>query len=412
LIPLYPFSLMLDLATTWLETKWATPAYGGWVLGALSLCFFGAATNTMAGWLYVLSGIGLALLGVGAVLPIRSIQTVTIERESIEPVTAGTDLEVALTIHNPTDRLQTLFQVCDLNPLTGVKPPLTTVEQIAPHTSYRWTYQQPTTQRGVYRWERVVLRSGAPIGLFWSRRERVAAAIAYVYPHILKLDRCPLLDAIGNNERQLDRQSASRRLEAANEGMTRSLRPYRYGDPMKAIHWRTSARFGIFQVRELEIDRSGEDITICLDSGATWNDKDFEQAVVAACSLYFYAARSANLNVKLWTAGTGLITGDRQVLETLAAVQTNESSAAELPPTAKVLLTSQPQQLQTLTTGDRWLLWHAESGAATAAASANGINIDPDRALPPQLSNANFATNRESSEYIAASKFTPAADLN
>lgn len=402
---------MLDRTTNWLETKWATPAYGGWVLAVLSLCFFGAATNTMAGWLYVLSGIGLALLGVGAVLPMRSIRDVTIEREQIEPVTAGADLEIVLTIHNPTDRVQNLFQVCDLIPIGGVKPPLTTVEQIAPQTSYRWVYQQPTTQRGVYRWEKVVLRSGAPIGLFWSRRERLAAAVAYVYPQILKLDRCPLLDAMGNNERQLDR-STSRRLEAANEGMTRSLRPYRYGDPMKAIHWRTSARFGVFQVRELEIDRSGQDVVICLDSGATWHDREFEQAVVAACSLYFYAARSANLNVKLWTAGTGLIAGDRQVLETLAAVQMAEASSAELPPISKVLLTSQVQQLQTLTAGDRWLLWHPESFALTTPSGASGINIDPTRSLAPQLGNANFATKWEPPASVNIPRFDRSPDLN
>ena len=34
----------------WLETHWATPAYGGWVLIGIGLSFFGAATNTMAGW--------------------------------------------------------------------------------------------------------------------------------------------------------------------------------------------------------------------------------------------------------------------------------------------------------------------------------------------------------------------------
>ena len=32
-------------------------------------CFFGAAINTMAGWLYVISGVSFALLAVAAVLP-------------------------------------------------------------------------------------------------------------------------------------------------------------------------------------------------------------------------------------------------------------------------------------------------------------------------------------------------------
>nr|MDJ0556239.1 DUF58 domain-containing protein [Microcoleaceae cyanobacterium MO_207.B10] len=59
--------------SNWLETHWVTPAYAGGLLGIFSIFFFGAATNTMAGWLYVISGMSFALLGMGAVLPRRSL---------------------------------------------------------------------------------------------------------------------------------------------------------------------------------------------------------------------------------------------------------------------------------------------------------------------------------------------------
>ena len=134
---------MLNRAAKWLETNWVTPAYAGWLLGILTICFFGAATNTMAGWLYVLSGVGVALLGVAAVLPARSIRALTVSREPILPVTAGTDLEIALTIHNPTAQAQTLFQVQDLTPLNRLNPPQTTVEQVLAGSTYRWVYHQP-----------------------------------------------------------------------------------------------------------------------------------------------------------------------------------------------------------------------------------------------------------------------------
>ncbi|MEI2419271.1 DUF58 domain-containing protein, partial [Arthrospira platensis SPKY2] len=32
--------------TNWLERNWVTPAYAGWLLGFLTVFFFGAATNT------------------------------------------------------------------------------------------------------------------------------------------------------------------------------------------------------------------------------------------------------------------------------------------------------------------------------------------------------------------------------
>lgn len=388
---------MFNRTTQWLETNWVNPAYAGWLLAILTICFFGAATNTMAGWLYVLSGVGVALLAVGAILPARSIQSLTISRGSILPVTAGADLEIALTIHNPTNQIHSLFQVRDLTTLNGLNPPTTTVEQVLPQNEYRWVYRQPTAQRGVYQWDKLVLRSGAPIGLFWCQRYRQVSAIAYVYPQALKLDRCPLLDGMGNSDLHQNRQSADRHLESASEGITRSLRPYRYGDSMRSIHWRTSARYGIFQVRELETELGGQDVTICLDSGVNWDAADFEQAVIAACTLYFYACRFANLNVKLWTAGTGIVVGDRQVLETLAAVQMGESPQTQPAPFPLVLLTSQPQQVETIPTGNRWLLWTHERFTPTPSGSP-GIKIDPQQSLQQQLNSASTST-RETTLY-------------
>ncbi len=381
--------LMLNRATTWLETKWVTPAYGGWLLGVLTICFFGAATNTMAGWLYVLSGVGVALLGVGAILPPRSLQSLTVDREPILPVTAGTDIEIALTIHNPTPQVQILLQVRDLTSFGGRNLPTMAIEQISPQNHYKWIYRQPTAQRGVYQWGKVALLSGAPLGLFWCQRDRFAPAIAYVYPPALKLDRCPLIDGMGSPDRQ-NRQFADRRLEAANEGVTRSLRPYRYGDPIRSIHWRTSARYGNFQVRELEIDRGGQDLAIYLDSSADWDAADFEQAVIAACTLYFYA--DARLDVKLWTARTGLISGTRQVLETLAAVQMNEPIVTELPSIPVVCLTNRSSQLSILPPGSRWIWWNADR--IKTPNGAVGIAIDPSQSLQQQLGSLNLATNR------------------
>jgi uncharacterized protein (DUF58 family) len=371
-----------------LERKWVNPAYAGWLLIVLTICFFGAATNTMAGWLYVLSGLGVALLGIAALLPPRSLKNLTIERLPVAPVTAGDDLEITIEIHNPSPYPQTLFQVLDLSPFRASQPPLTAVEAIAPHGKYTWVYYQPTQQRGIYSWEKLVLRSGAPIGLFWCRRERHNPITTYVYPQILSLSHCPLIDGIGNLDRTPDRQFAHRDLALANEGVTRSLRPYRYGDPLRSIHWRSSARYGEFQVREWEIERGGQDLAICLDNELSWTVEDFEQAVITACSLYFYARRS-QLNVKLWTAGTGLIDDDHEVLEALAAVQMSTANPQALPSLPLVWLTNQPQHLQSLPIGSRWLLWHPAGGSLPDSPHP-GMPIYPDRSLAQQLANTQF----------------------
>jgi uncharacterized protein (DUF58 family) len=100
----------------WLESRWATPSYSGWLLFALSCCFFGAATNTMAGWLYVLSGMIFSLLAIGAIMPVRSLRQLKLERFPLKPVSAGEDLTIEISIKNPTKIPKTLLQVWDVLP--------------------------------------------------------------------------------------------------------------------------------------------------------------------------------------------------------------------------------------------------------------------------------------------------------
>lgn len=340
----------------WLENRWVTPAYSGWVLAGLALCFFGAAVNTMAGWLYVLSGISFALLGMAAVLPARSLLGISIRRHPIQPVSAKDQLTIELEIENQTTQPKTLLQVQDMLPFVLGQPVQAPIETIPPHDSYRWVYYHPTERRGVYRWHTVQLRTATPLGLFWCRRRREVTASAIVYPTVLPLARCPLVDEMGQED-SAQFYSQDRRFQTATEGLTRSLRPYRVGDPNRLIHWRTSARYGELRVRELEVITGGQEIVICLDSAGTWKPDDFEQAVIAAASLYFYAQRQ-QLNVKLWTALTGSVQGERVVLEALAATEAGEEpSVSNLPSYSVIWLSQNPLSLSTLPTGSRWVLW-------------------------------------------------------
>lgn len=346
--------------TNWLETHWVTPAYSGWVIVGVALSFLGSAINTMAGWLYVLSGISFALLAIAAILPMRSLLGISVRRHIIQPVSAGEQLTIELELENQTSHPKTLLQVQDLLPFVLSKPVQAPIEIIAPHDSYRWVYYQPTQRRGVYRWQTVQLRTAAPLGLFWCSRRQDVPATAIVYPTVLPLTNCPLVDEMGQED-SAQHYSQSRRFEAATEGLTRSLRPYRTGDPLRMIHWRTSARYSELRVRELEVVRGGQEVIICLDSAATWQADDFEQAVIAAASIYFYAHKK-QLNVKLWTASTGLVQGDRVVLQTLAATEAGEEPSGSVPPSYSLLWLSQnPLSLSTLPASSRWILWHPGS---------------------------------------------------
>ncbi|MBF2079402.1 MAG: DUF58 domain-containing protein [Synechococcales cyanobacterium T60_A2020_003] len=373
---------IFEAINQWFENRWVAPAYSGWLLLGLAIFFFAAATNTMVGWLYVISGTMIALLAIASVLPPLVLKHLQVKRSPISPISAGNTIQVELHLVNPTPRPKTLFEVYDLLPIVLAPPQRHTVEFVPAQDSYRWVYSQPAPRRGIYRWHTVQLRTAAPLGLFWCRRTVQSPATAIVYPRDLNLSQCPLLDEIGTDTHHFiqSRQQS----HGATEGLTRALRPYRWGDPTRLVHWRTSARYGELRVRELEVLTGGQAVVIGLDSAIAWDDEDcFEQAVTAATSLYFYALRQ-NLSVQLWTAATGLVRGDTAVLETLAGVTMQEDaqdSHIRFPNCPWIWLSQTPAHLAQLPPDSRGIIW----GAIAPSHPHSCLRIQPHQLLQPQL---------------------------
>ncbi len=353
------------------------------------MCFLLAAANTLAGWLYVLSGIGLALLVVAAILSVRSLQDLQIERYPIYAVSAGETLPLAIKVINATSNPKSLLQILDQVPKELGQPQETVIATIPATQSYTWYYALETRQRGIYRWRTVQFRTAAPLGLFWCRRSRWAEARAIIYPTVLSLTQCPLLEQAGlEHSPQVQHQNFSP--QASTTGATRSLRPYRWGDPVRLVHWRTSARYNELRTRELEIHTSQQNLIIALDSASPWHPDHFEQAVIAAASLYIHAGRH-QASVQLWTAASGLQQGQQRVLEVLAQVQPQETVLSPLPSAPVVWLSQQPQSLETLPPRSCWVLWPDPVGSVASRSHLlghsplPGLAIQADQPLQPQL---------------------------
>ncbi len=384
----------------WLETHWVVPAYGGWVLGGLVLFFFGAATNTMAGWLYVMSGVMLALLIIAASLPPQIVRSLVIERQPIFPVMAGEVMTVRLRVSNNSSTSRELLQVEDALPKVLDEVAIATIERLEPHRSFSWIYHCPVSRRGVYRWHSVYLRTAAPLGLFWCRRDRPAPAKAIVYPSILPLAQCPLLDHLGQETHT--QNLSHQHTHLSNEGLTRALRPYRWGDATRLIHWRTSARYGELRVRELEVFTSSPSVILAIDTAMDWNPEYFEQAAIAAISLYTYACQQ-QMNVTIWTAEHGGVHTQPAVYEVLAAMHPSQGMASAAPIADSVVwLTPSSDRIAQLPATHRWLLWPPDATAPSIArtqplyspstssssfpVSTSGLCINPEHDMRSQLS--------------------------
>jgi uncharacterized protein (DUF58 family) len=376
----------------WLERRFATPEFIGGMYFALTLFFFMAATNTLSGWLYVISGVSFALLIVGAVMPKRLLAEMVVVRSQVDPVSVGDDLWIDLTIQNTGGTEKRLLEVCDILPesLSNITQQEVVIELIAPHQQYRWNYEAKTTKRGVFAFRATEIATSSPLGLFRSRRACPSGQKAIVYPTVLPLDRCPLVDQLGRDSSPRQ-YSDEHNYNNATEGLTKTLRPYRWGDPTRLIHWRTSAKFGELRVRELEVTIGGQEVAIALDTSAGWQPEAFEEAVVAAASLYFYAQKS-KLSVRLWTPETGIVQSDRAVLETLAAANISNSLITQteilkdLPELPVVWLSHRNDSIGYLPLGSRWVLWQLLGQPSAKESVANqrslGLTIetiaDPD----------------------------------
>ena len=362
----------------WLERRSATPEFIGGMFAALTVFFFMAATNTLSGWLYVISGVSFALLIVGAVMPRRLLAEMVVVRSQLDPVSVGDDLWIDLTIQNIGGTEKRLLEVCDILPehLSKIGQQEIVIELIAPHQQYRWTYEAKTTKRGVFMFQSTEIATASPLGLFRSRRACPSTQKAIVYPTVLTLDRCPLVDQLGRDQSP-KQHSDEHNYNNATEGLTKTLRPYRWGDPTRLIHWRSSAKFGELRVRELEVTIGGQEVAIALDTSSGWQSQAFEEAVVAAASLYFYAQKS-NLSVRLWTSATGIVQGDRPVLETLAAanISTNLQVPDDLPDLPIIWLSHRGDRLTDLPSGSRWVLWQSFANQTIANQRSLGLTIE------------------------------------
>jgi uncharacterized protein (DUF58 family) len=305
------------------QNRWPRPSFGAVILLGLGIFFFLAATNTLSGWLYVLSAMLLGVLAIGLGLPLLQIADLRAERPSQESGQVGQSLSLSLTLHNPTKRSRQLLITQDLRPEALGGTVSQVIEAIEAQNSTRWQTEIENPRRGVYTWSSLRVRSAAPLGLFWQERALEAPTTTTIYPRIWLLSRCSWL------EQQEDEGASNlgRNRSRSAQEITRSVRPYRVGDARRLIHWRTTARRGELQVRELEQQTASSRIVLALDlRPGIWSSERFELAVEAVASLFMLGQKLAQ-PVSLWTAA-GLIDNRQAVLDYLARISLEDTVGA------------------------------------------------------------------------------------
>jgi uncharacterized protein (DUF58 family) len=240
-----------------------------WLLGYVEFAVFGTA--------------GLSALVIGRMALVRRVP-LRVHRE-IAParVTRGERALGVVTVGN-LGRFGTRRLLA--TDLCGDTPLVIEIPRLRPGASHTASYYLPTNRRGEIPVGPLRLAALDSLGLFRRVHAYGQTTTLLVHPRTTTLGALP-----SGNVANVEGPTS----DTAPSGTVtfHALREYAFGDDLRHIHWRTSARTGTLMVRHL-VDSSLPRTTVLLDNraGSYPDDERFELAVDIAASVALAAARS------------------------------------------------------------------------------------------------------------------------
>lgn len=210
------------------------------------------------------------------------------------------------------------------------------VTSVGANTSLEWKTAGVCTRRGLFTLGPTTLCSGDPLGLCSLEIQNTASTVLLVLPPVLPLP--PIEVSAGGRAGEGHRP---RRAALETTVSVETVREYVQGDPLKAIHWPTSAKRNMLYVRQFEHMPSSDwwiflDLERSAQAGTSPASTD-EHGIILAASLADRGIRQGH-SVGLVTCGQELTWMPPQrssghlmsILRTLALVQPGEHPLAEL----------------------------------------------------------------------------------
>jgi len=147
----------------------------------------------------------------------------------------------------------------------------------------QWKTLNQCTRRGVYTLGGTTLETGDPFGIYTITLEDLTSSTLAVMPPVVSLPRFNILSSGWAGEGRINPRSLE---ETVNASHAREMVP---GDPMRSIHWKTTARRDKLYVRQSEGTHAGDwwilvDLHDKSQMGEGWNSTE-EHGVILATSL-------------------------------------------------------------------------------------------------------------------------------
>ncbi len=208
------------------------------MVALLSLSFLASSRTTGSGWLTIMVSLGAATLMWGTLGPVLGVRRVAVRLAGPSDAMVGRRMELELTVDGPPAG----YRVRLLDPESDV------FGLVAPTTG--GISLQPL-RRGVISSVTIQIETAAGLGLVWaSRILNVSLPRPIdVAPRAVRVDLPKAATSSGEGETSVGGRHT--------EGETvRTVREYRDGDPLRMIHWASTARRDMLVVKELESPQS------------------------------------------------------------------------------------------------------------------------------------------------------------
>ena len=267
-----------------------TKAGIGFIIGGVVVYILGS--QTQVGWLYLFDAMIWSVVALSFLLTRWSLGPLRIERQALvsrspdprlDPATPteGGTVEIRLKVRNRGRLARHFIKVVEYCPLDEPSggPRVFLLPSVKSRSELAFSYTAVCYRRGRYASAEAVLEAADPLGLFVRRRRYDIPLSVTVYPAYYDMEAMPAAREVWSDQGQTVRSNAASDFYGSRE--------YRYGDPLRHIHWRNTARLGEFVVRQFEETMQGS-LAVAFELGRDWGvgkETTVEYSIRIAASL-------------------------------------------------------------------------------------------------------------------------------
>ncbi len=250
------------------------------------------ASQTQIGWLYLFDAIIWSLLVLSAILPWYSLKSLQVEHQVLLPPSSlrqpplggpleDETVEVKLKVTNSGRLARHFIRVVEDCPFEQPEKRHRSflLARLNPGSTTVFSYTATCYRRGYYASSGTTLQSSGPLGLIVRRRNFQLPLHLTVYPSYYQMEGLAVAEAAWADWGHAVKSSAAAEFYGSRE--------YQYGDPLKHIHWRNTARLGTFMLKEFEQANQGSVTVVFATSRdfGTGRETTLEYSIKIAASL-------------------------------------------------------------------------------------------------------------------------------